>query len=109
MGLIFGSPLLMQDGGQLRTSHLSAAYSDRYSFKIPDTSHKQILIAKVLTGCPWPQQRTLTKPPPKPDAVSSKFRNECFDRVHGRISDSDIYVIYDHEKLYPAYVVTYTS
>jgi len=53
----------------------SAAYSDRYSFKIPDTSHKQILIAKVLTGqsCPWPQQRTLTKPPPKPDVVSSKF------------------------------------
>ena len=91
-----------------------AKYSDKYAYRIPDTTHKQLLLVKVLTGqsCTWPQERALIRPPPKPaDAVSGsmKLYNECYDSVHDRISHSDIYVIYDHEKAYPAYVITYTT
>ena len=86
-----------------------ARYSDKYAYKIPGTEHILLLVAMVLTGvsCPWPADRTLTKPPPKPAnaTTSINFCNECYDSVHGQTS---IYVIYDHEKAYPAYVITYT-
>ena len=99
----FASPNARWGAG---TYFTSSAGADRYSYKIPDTSHKQVLTGQ---SCPWPQQKTLIQPPPQPAVASTKFRNKCFDSIHGRISDPDIYVIYDHEKAYPAYVVSYTS
>lgn len=88
-----------------------AKYSDKYSHKIPGTTRKQLLLAKVLTGqsCVRPQERTLTRPPPKPTTQTSSLLSECYDSVQGMISGSDIYVIYDHEKAYPAYTITYTT
>lgn len=69
-----------------------AKYSNKYAHRIPDTMHKQLLLANVLTGqsCMWPQDRTLSRPPPKP-AISGSLRlyNECYDSA------------------YPAYILTY--
>jgi len=87
-----------------------ASYSDRYAYRIPGTVNKQVLITKVLIGvsCLWPEDNTVTKPPPKPaNAMSSlNFCNECYESIHGQTTNTDIYIIYDHEKAYPAYVVT---
>jgi len=41
----------------------------------------------------WPQERTLTRPPPKPTTLTSsllKLFSECYDSVQGVISGSDI-------------------
>ena len=44
----------------------SAKYADKYAHKVPGSTHKQLLLAKVLTGqtCLWPQEPTLRRPPP---------------------------------------------
>ena len=91
----------------------TARYSHAYAYTVPGTGHKQLIVAKVLTGvsCDWPQDTTLTRPPPKPiDAMPGKvrFSVDLYDSVHGQTSNSDIYVIYEHEKAYPAYLITYS-
>ena len=35
------------------------------------------------------------------------FEDELYDSVSGSTGDSDIFVIYDHEKAYPAYLITF--
>ncbi len=63
---------------------------------------KQIILALVLTGLSYssPPNQELEKPPCKPTGDGD------FDSVTGRAKGSDIFVIYDHEKAYPAYVIT---
>ncbi len=91
----------------------SARYSNEYAYAIPGTDHRQVILAQVLTGdsCSWPEDRTLTRPPPKPvgnqPAGKVKFTTNFYDSVRGHRSHSDIYVIYEHEKAYPAYIITY--
>ena len=36
------------------------------------------------------------------------FADERYDSVHGKSRGSDIYVVYDHDKAYPAYLITYS-
>lgn len=92
----------------------TVSYSNKYAYAVPHTQHRQVILAKVLTGasCTWPHDRTLTKPPPKPVVRQPEgkvqFSTNFYDSVHGYTSDTDIYVIYEHEKAYPAYVITYT-
>ena len=94
---------------------VNAQYSDRYAYSLGDS--KQMILAKVLTGetCRCPPDRNLKKPPikpsqPRPDSSSGEvFEDERYDSVSGYTNGSDIFVIYDHEKAYPAYLITYKT
>ena len=91
-----------------------AAYSDRYAYTTPE-GHKQMFLAKVITGITYkcPPDSSLKAPPKKSDHPSalhssgSKFEDERYDSVSGNTDGSDIYVIYEHGKVYPAYLITY--
>ncbi len=87
----------------------SAAYSDTYAYTTADQL-RQVLVAKVLTGSSLYTSTvdySLTMPPLKPSNSSSLFINEHYDTICSYTRDSNIYVVYDHEKTYPAYVVSY--
>ena len=83
---------------------VNASYSDRYRYE--SHSVRKLIVAKVLTGHsiryrePSPQ---LTRPPPL-----HAGSNLLYDTVNGRGGGSDIYVVYDQDRAYPAYILSYT-
>ena len=89
---------------------VNASYSDLYAYE-HSCGSKQMILATVLTGetCCCPCDRSLKKPPVKSKATSSKTETfaDDYDSVSGRTKGSDIFVIYDHEKAYPTYLITY--
>ncbi len=89
-----------------------ATYSDNFSHHIRASSKKQLLLVLVLIGksCSYGtrQDSTLTKPPPLPKSLSSQG-SMLYDTVNGHTNGSQVYVVYDHDKSYPAYIITYTS
>ncbi len=66
---------------------------------------KQIFLALVLTGetyrCPPSRGNLITRNPPAKTSGDGDY-----DSVSGNTNGSDVYVIYDHEKAYPAYLIT---
>ena len=89
---------------------VNASYSadQRYAHK-PSKGLDQIILAKVLTGhaCELvPDGKRIMKRPPSHKDDSSK----CYDTVTGITEQSGgtrVYVVYDHDKSYPAYLITY--
>ena len=84
-----------------------------------------MFLAQVITGitCKCPQNNSLKAPPKKSEYQSLfstvfsntgglKFEDERYDSVSGVTRgagrESEIYVIYEHGKVYPAYLITYT-
>ena len=49
-------------------------------------------------------QQKMNVPPLKPGK-----KDERYDTVQATTRRSDIYVVYDHEKAYPAYLITYKT
>ena len=93
---------------------VKGGYSDQsYAYTGGLDGLKQLILAKVLTGesIKLSTDRTLTKPPPKPRRTSldeeDVVTNELYDSVTGFTNGSQVYVVYDHEKSYPAYLLTY--
>jgi len=92
---------------------VNASYSNNYAYTI--AARKQIILAKVLTGetIRCNPDSSLKKPPVKSRSRSgsgrSTFEDELYDSVSGNTNGSDIFVIYDHEKAYPAYLITYKT
>ena len=88
---------------------VNASYSDNYCYRSP--SHgKQMILASVLTGETYrcPPDGSLKKPPIKPRKCGARgFEDELYDSVSGHTGGSDVYIIYDHEKAYPSYLITY--
>lgn len=87
---------------------VDAKYSDNYSHI--SGIFKQMILARVLTGdtCRCAPDSSLKMPPLKPCLkVQGAFENERYDSVSGHTRGSDIFVIYDNEKAYPAYLITY--
>ena len=87
---------------------VSAKYSDAYAFQSHDGS-KQFILAKVLTGETYrcEPDSSIKKPPVKKH--SEMFGEELYDSVSGYTNGSDIFVIYDHEKAYAEYLITYAT
>lgn len=85
---------------------VNANYSNSYSYK-PEggQGYREILAVWVLTGESYrcEPDKTLRRPPAK-----SSNSAESYDTVCGHVGDSDVYVVYDHEKAYPSYIVQYT-
>ena len=92
-----------------------ASYSDtKYAYR--SAGAKQLILAKVLTGETYrcSSDPSLKKPPVKKSHVlsstsSDTFVDELYDSVCGHKNGSDIFVIYDHEKAYPDYLITYDT
>ena len=85
-----------------------ASYSvNGYAHTLPD-GNRQILLARVLTGDSVELQPTysLRKPPAKPRG-SGGHVNESYDSVNGLVSNTRVYIVYDHDKAYPAYLITF--
>ena len=82
---------------------VNASYSDSYSHNV-STNRKQMFLADVLTGVAFkcPPDQTLKKPPQKPFSDG-----DLYDSVTGSTIGSDIFVIYELDKAYPAYLITY--
>ena len=90
---------------------VNASYSNNYYYvKNVDQKLKvkQLLLVKVLTGnsCSYGTQNDpkLTKPPPL-----SKGNPLLYDTVKGITSGSCVYVVYDHDRAYTAYLISYLS
>ena len=85
---------------------VKAQYSDRYCYFDSSSGIRQLLLVKVLTGRSYNYGTTtdpsLTKPPPLPEN-----RLMLYDTVKGFTKDSYVYVVYDHNRAYPAYLITY--
>ena len=77
----------------------SASYASSSSY-----GQQQMFLAFVLTGHSVHLQSnpTLDKPPLKPG-----HEVERYDSVNGTAGSTRIYIVYDHEKSYPAYLITY--
>ena len=85
---------------------VKASYSDRsYAYR-PSGGQKQLILAKVVTGESifMKQTEKLKVPPLKPGG-----KVERYDTVRANTGGSEIYVVYDHEKAYPAYLITYRN
>ena len=93
---------------------VNASYSDNYAYR--SSGAKQLILAKVLTGETYRSvpDSSLKKPPVKKSHVHSStssdtFVDELYDSVCGHTKGSDIFVIYDHEKAYSDYLITYDT
>ena len=86
---------------------VNASYSDRYChIKTERLNLRQLLLVKVLTGrsCDYDTKAdpSLTKPPPLPEN-----RLMLHDTVTGYTNGSRVYIVYDHDRAYPTYLITY--
>ena len=85
---------------------VNASYSDRnYTYSLPG-GVKQLILASVVTGesVYMPNPQKLNLPP-----LKQGKKNERYDTVQATTGGSEIYVVYDHEKAYPAYLITYRT
>lgn len=87
---------------------VQASYCD-HQFAHKKGIDKQIFVARVLTGISFAMSqpnRSLKEPPTKPRST------DHYDTVTGYtggVLPSQVYVIYDHDKAYPAYLLTYRN
>ena len=87
----------------------NASYSDDYSHQCEGPGgYRQMLVAYVLTGYSYScrPDTTLQKPPLRPGGDTGvKHR---YDSVSGISGGSKIYITYENDHAYPAYLITYT-
>ena len=97
--------------GQANYFAVDASYSHYFAHETPDGAREMFLV-KVLTGdsYPSPPDNSLRKPPMKPPGASGgvSFPQVQYDTVTGFTDDgSQVYMIYDNDKAYPAYLIKY--
>ncbi|XP_019850289.1 PREDICTED: uncharacterized protein LOC109581015 isoform X2 [Amphimedon queenslandica] len=81
---------------------VNASYSgDSYAFR--SSQGQQIFLAFVLTGDSKAMESdtSLIIPPRKEDGRGN------YDSVNGLTGGSQVYIVYDHDKCYPAYLITF--
>ena len=97
--------------GQANYFAVNASYSHGYAHSMPDGC-RQMFLVKVLTGDSYesPSDRSLRKPPMKSTHGSSEvsFSQMQYDTVTGITAGSRVYMTYDNDKAYPAYLIKYT-
>ena len=89
---------------------VNASYSDGYSHRCQGPGgYQQMLVAYVLTGYSYfcHPDSTLQKPQFRPGGDTGvKHR---YDSVSGVSDGSKIYITYENDRAYPAYLITYSS
>ena len=93
---------------------LDASYSDKYAHQTCD-GFKEIFIVYVLTGYSYdcaPNSK-LRMPPLMPQeycvAGGIRFNQQRYDTVTGETGGSRVYMTFDNDKSYPAYIITYST
>ena len=109
-----------EDGFDLRFSKIgtwgvalyfseSIKYADRFAHTTPD-GDKELIVALVLTGeaydCGTSQNRELRMPPVK-ETPHNDFESVKFDSVSGITKNTRVYMLYEANRAYPAYIVKY--
>jgi hypothetical protein len=83
---------------------VNSSYScSGYAYTDPSTGHKQVIVAKVLTGLykALPSDSSLRRPPVREDGKGN------YHSVQGNTGGSDVFIVYDLGQAYPAYLLTY--
>ena len=88
-----------------------ASYSDSYAHRSYD-GYREMFFAKVLTGDSFDcsSDSSLRKPPFKSTGSTGgglQFAQAQYDTVTGYTNGSQVYMTYDNEKAYPAYLIKY--
>ena len=84
---------------------VNASYSDGYAHHC--VGRRQMLVAKVLTGYEYScQPKKFSQPPFRPDRGNIK---RSYDSVSGIARNSKVYITYENERAYPAYLITYLN
>ena len=88
---------------------VNASYSDAYAHSVNGTDMKKLLVAFVLTGVSYysEQDGSLTKPPYHSEQDDPSGIRRRYHSVNGVTGGSTVYITYDNNLAYPAYVITY--
>ena len=94
--------------GQANYFAEKASYSDAYAHRSIDGC-KEMFFVKVLTGDSYEcTPKSFRKPPVKATGSGGlQFTQEYYDTVTGVTGGSQVYMTYDNEKAYPAYLMKY--
>ena len=98
-----------------------AEYSDCYAHDLRG-GQKQMFLAQVITGVAFKasaSDQNIKAPPKKSDHYSffsqifrtnkSKFEGERYDSITATTKDTKIYIIYELGRVYPSYLITYST
>ena len=86
----------------------NASYSDGYAY--PDRGMKKMFAAWVLTGICFdsPPNSKLIKPPERQRTNDAEGKvKHPYDSVTGVIGGTRVYITYDNDHAYPAYLIVY--
>ena len=88
----------------------NSSYADSYAYKRKELSkNKKIILASVLLGesvkIPFEMEKSnkMTRPP-----VKNEKKTELYDSVEGETKGTKVYIIYDNNRAYPAYIISYS-
>ena len=92
--------------GQANYFAFNASYSNNYAYS--SGGQRKIFLAMVLTGDSYQCEpdSSLRKPPKNPKKTG--LANMRYDTVTGTTRGSQVYMTYDNNSAYPAYLITYT-
>ena len=89
---------------------VDASYSNAYAYQASN-GYREMFLVKVLTGDSYQCASTpsLRLPPEKPGGSSGslQFAKTRYDTVTGVTRGSQVYMTYDNDKAYPAYLIQY--
>ena len=90
---------------------VNASYSDSYAHSVHGTNMKKLLVAFVLTGLSYycDQDRNLTMPPYRSEQDDPSGIRRRYHSVNGVTGGTTVYITYDNNLAYPAYVITYSQ
>ena len=88
---------------------VNASFSDSYAHSVHGTNIKKLLVAYVLTGLSYysDQDRSLTMPPYRSEQDDPSDIRRRYHSVNGVTGGTTVYITYDNNLAYPAYVITY--
>lgn len=97
--------------GQANYFAVNASYSHGYAHPTPD-GHREMFLVKVLTGDSYncPSNNSLRMPPVKQTSGGGRkvqFAQMRYDTVTGTTGGSQVFMTYDNDKAYPAYLIKY--
>ena len=85
---------------------VNASYSDSYAYR-SKTGLKKMLVAWVLTGVSYHcASQRYTKPPLRGTQGRGGIQRR-YDSVSGVTGGSKVFITYENNRAYPAYLITY--
>ena len=89
---------------------MNASYCDKFAHSTTD-GYKEIIVAKVLTGDSYDStpDSSLRLPPLKQTSGQILFIQARYDTVTGVTCGCKVFMTYDNEKAYPAYIIKYSG